>query len=53
MHYQNTKSNRKNWVPTPLGRKGDLNRWIEKMERACPAPELGEVIWQRGKVVKH
>jgi len=76
MHYQNTKSNRKNWVPTPLGRKGDLNSWIERMEQACPSPELGEVvwldgysnrtaykaigfksngdvIWQRGKVIKH
>lgn len=76
MHYQNTNSNKSNWMPKPLGRKGDLNSWVERMERACPYPELGEVvwldgysgrtaykaigfksngdvIWQRGKVIKH
>ena len=45
MRYQNTKSNRKNWIPTPLGRKGNLNSWIERMEQACPNPSKGEVVW--------
>jgi len=45
MRYQNTKSNRKNWIPTPLGRKGNLNSWIERMEQACPNPRKGEVVW--------
>ena len=45
MRYQNTESNRNNWMPKPLGRKGDLNSWIERMEQACPNPRKGEVVW--------
>jgi len=75
-NYQNEISKNDAWIAKPLGRKGDLNSWVERMEAACPNPELGQVvwldgysaitaykaigfkrngdvIWQRGQVVKH
>mgnify|MGYP005992625905 FL=1 len=44
-NYQNEISKNDGWVAKPLGRKGDLNSWVEKMETACPEPELGQVVW--------
>jgi hypothetical protein len=45
MNLQNTTSNKTNWMPKPLGRKGDLNSWINRMEEVCPNPKLGELVW--------
>jgi len=46
MNYQeNTPNNKNNWVAKPLGKKGDLNSWIARMKEACPAPDLGQVVW--------
>jgi hypothetical protein len=41
MNLQNTTSNTNNWMPKPLGRKGDLNSWINRMKEVCPNPKLG------------
>jgi hypothetical protein len=71
-----TYESRTKWVARPLNTKGNLSIWLEKMNNACPYPELGQivwlngynadkaykvigfkvsgdVIWQRGEVIKH
>ncbi len=45
MNFQQNTTGNKGWIAKPLNRKGDLNSWIERMEKACPTPELGEVVW--------
>jgi hypothetical protein len=45
MNYQQRKSNTKRWVATPLNRIGDLDSWINRMHRACPDPQLNQVVW--------
>jgi hypothetical protein len=75
-HQENISETKNNWIAKPLGRKGDLNRWLERMSDACPNPKLGQivwldhddrsvgykaivlkgngdVIWQRGQVIRH
>jgi hypothetical protein len=36
---------RTNWVAKPLNKTGDLEGWLSKMNRACPNPVLGEIVW--------
>ena len=45
MNLQNTTTNKNDWIPKPLGIKGDLNSWISRMAQACPNPKLGELVW--------
>jgi hypothetical protein len=44
-NYQNEISKNDGWIAKPLGRKGDLNSWVERMEAACPNPRKGQVVW--------
>ncbi|MDK9685475.1 hypothetical protein [Pseudoalteromonas shioyasakiensis] len=33
------------WVPDPSGAiSGDLKAWREKMHKACPNPEIGDIV---------
>ena len=44
--YRNRKSATGRWVRAPLGRKGDLERWIKCMREKYPSPEEGVVVEQ-------
>ena len=45
MNYQQRESDTNKWVATPLNRIGDLDSWINRMDRACPDPQLNQVVW--------
>jgi len=44
-NYQSEISKNGDWIAKPLNKTGNLKSWIERMEDACPEPELGQVVW--------
>jgi hypothetical protein len=49
MSYIFEERNSKQWAPKPLGRKGELSKWQQRMVNACPDPKMDEVVWLDGE----
>lgn len=49
MSYIHQETQAKTWAPKPLNAKGNLTQWQRRMNEACPAPMLNEVIWLNGE----
>ncbi|PKI12719.1 hypothetical protein [Colwellia sp. 12G3] len=49
MSYIFEEKNKNQWSPKPLGLKGKLSKWQQRMVKACPSPKMHEVVWLDGE----
>jgi hypothetical protein len=42
-----------NWIPKPLNRTGNLEKWKREMKRICPNPHEGGIVFVNKSYFSH